>query len=429
MLNFNILFINTINKINSKFIYSLTSSSLNQIVSSGSNFALNLYLIRELTLEDFGLYGVCSAISFLFIGFGNALFITQMVVHLPDKESLYKKIYSANILILIIIFCSIFLLCNLLFILGAGSWISLNHKILIAATMVLSLSSLIKFFYIRLSYSIIQEYKALIINCTWTISLILIILLNQIMIKKLNIEIILFELAFSNFLSILVGLLIIKLPFNELKWWRIKNDLSEVLQGGRWALGGVTVTWIQNQAYMYVTTFLVGTTGVAIVNTARIVISPFTFFLPALTELLLPRLALLRNLNSKSAIRKGEIYTIIIAFCSIAYLFLIWILGPDLLSLMIGNKYPIELIWPMTLAWGFSLIFQLARDGASTLLQVLKNFKYLMLANFLTSIFVVIATIFLSIYYGISGAVMGLGIGDAILAFVLWRKLYKVKNA
>lgn len=83
----------------------LSVSVLNQVVSSGTNFLFGLYLVRILAPAEFGLYGIGFAISLLYVGVGNALFLTQMVVHLPDKAVLERNAYVGRVLLLVVLFC------------------------------------------------------------------------------------------------------------------------------------------------------------------------------------------------------------------------------------------------------------------------------------------------------------------------------------
>jgi len=86
-------------------------SVLNQMVSSATNFLFGLYLVRNLPPVEFGLYGIGFAITLFYAGIGNAMFLTQMVVHIPNKAAEDREPYAARICLIMMLFCLVTAFC------------------------------------------------------------------------------------------------------------------------------------------------------------------------------------------------------------------------------------------------------------------------------------------------------------------------------
>ena len=144
----------------------LSISAINQVVSSGTNFALGIYLVRVLTPTDFGLYGIGFAISLFYAGVGNALFLTQMVVHVPDKAQEDRLPYAARMLVALAVFCALTVsVVGFVMALG-GVWSHLLHEYvdLGMAVTAASIAYLLKDFFVRHAYTARKEIWALVIN-------------------------------------------------------------------------------------------------------------------------------------------------------------------------------------------------------------------------------------------------------------------------
>lgn len=136
------------------------------MVSSGTNFALGLYLVRVLTPADYGLYGIGFAVSLFYAGIGNALFLTQMVVHTPDKAPEDRIRYAGRMLVLVTTFCAATLtLAGLVFYAGGMLWPPVvNHAGFGLAVTAASIAFLMKDFFVRYAYNTRNEIGALAMN-------------------------------------------------------------------------------------------------------------------------------------------------------------------------------------------------------------------------------------------------------------------------
>lgn len=405
-------------------------SFLNQIVGSGSNFLLGLYLVRVLMPEDFGLYGIGFAIVLLFTGFGNALFLTQMVVHLPDKIPEDRNNYASRMFMMLVAFCLVvsILICSI----GISVnyiWLDVRQYVVFSfAILAASIANLMKWYFIRHAFSFKKEVNALIVNASWAIICLLLFSFAKYVKFDITAGGALFFYAIAGFFASTIGFFINNLSLRGNYNRAIISDFKEAFQGGRWALGGVSVTWLQSQAYVYISALLFGPVGVAFANAAKVFISPFTFIIPAVNSIVLPRLAEQRNQNHKKMMAFSFHYSLAFFTFGICYLIFLMFSLEFIFPLIIGDKYTIYELRPLILVWGVVMIFQLVRNGASNLLQALKSFKAIMLNNIVSGVVAISFTYILAIQFGVLGALAGVAIGEFLLTIMLWNKIKKINR-
>jgi O-antigen/teichoic acid export membrane protein len=400
----------------------LSISVLNQVVSSGTNFALAIYLVRVLTTADFGLYGIGFAITLLYAGVGDALFLTQMVVHVPDKAPQDKLPYAARILVALIIFCALTAIVAGLLLVIVGTWSQLIHQYvgLVSAIVAASIAYLCKDFFVRHSYTARRETWALWVNVAVAVTLVSMLLVQYRFISTFNSEGALWIYAVSNMVGALFGFGLVRLPMLAVRLQEIIRDVQEAWAGGRWALVGVGVTWSQSQAYMYVTALYVGPVGVGLANTARILITPALFLMPAITQLVMPRLAALRATNQARMVKISMLFSTGLVIFAVLYSAVLIGVGDVMAHILIG-EYRHDEIAPLVAAWCLVMIFQFSRVGAVICLQVVKNFRLLTLVNAVSLMAAILIAVILMQEIGVKGAILGSAVGELIFSVLLYR--------
>ncbi|WP_172588521.1 lipopolysaccharide biosynthesis protein [Ferriphaselus amnicola] len=400
---------------------SLSISVLNQVISSGANFALGLYLVRVLSPTEFGLYGIGFAIVLFYAGVGNALFLTQMVVHVPEKAPEERLLYAARMLAALLIFC-VLTAMPALAILGVGKlvWPLLNEYVgSLVAVLASCLAYLLKDFFVRHAYTARKEVWALIVNSAIAIVMLASLLVWHHGASDVSATGALWIFAMSNLVGVLVGLLLVKLPLSLVTANKVILDWKEAWRGGVWALGGGVVIWSQSQAYIYVTALIAGPAAVGMANAAKLLITPALFLVTAANQILMPRLATLRVTNINKMFKTSEYVALAFILFAMMYTLFCAFWGGEILAIIVGNKY--QDIAPLILAWCLVLIFQFSRAGTSVVLQVMKEFKRIMFDNLWSAVVAIICTVFLLKQLGVQGAVLGAAIGELILSVLLYR--------
>jgi O-antigen/teichoic acid export membrane protein len=398
-----------------------STSVVNQAISSCTNFALGLYLVRCLTPVEFGLYGIGFAISLFYSVIGNALFLTQMVVRVPDKTVEDRLPYAARILVAVTLFCLMTaLVASLVHLAGRifFTWIA-RYECLILPITAASISYLLKDFFVRHSYTARKEIWALSINSAVAFTLSVLLLAQSYSGLKFSSEKALCFYSISNLMGAVSGFFLARLPIRAVRKQRVVEDVREAWQGGRWAIGGSSVIWLQSQAYTYVTAVVLGPAGVGYANAGQMLIRPFLMLAAAINQVTMPRIAELRSQGGQKVAQVGLLITTGLLVLAMCYVAMVLFFADYVTSFVLGSQF--QNLRPIIIAWAFVLLLQLLRDGATGILEVMKHFRALMLTNIVSALVTVLAIIVLMKSFGVPGSIFGTGMGEFLLACMLWR--------
>jgi len=397
-------------------------SVMNQVISSGTNFALGIYLVRMLAPADFGLYGIGFAISLFYAGIGNALFLTQMVVHTPDKAPEDRLPYAGRMFVLLtgFCFCTIALLTVLLLLLGATPWEPVaRHAGLAAAVIGASVAYLLKDFFVRHSYTARREPWALYVNATVAFTLAVLFLILRQTKTEIDSTTGLWIYAASNITGAVIGLMLARLPLHALKASALAVDAREAWRGGKWALNGTSISWLQSQAYMYITAILAGPVGVAHANAARLFITPAAVLMPALSQVVMPRFATQFSTHPEKIRPIWSLFTVGLIIAAIFYSAILLSTADIVTPLLLKEEY--EHITPLIAAWCLLLIFQFSLGGTSIVLQIMKLFKTLTILNVKSACLAIAAVFVLTKMFGVQGAILGAAAGELALSVLMYQ--------
>jgi O-antigen/teichoic acid export membrane protein len=398
-------------------------STLNQVIGSGANFILGLYLVRSLSSTELGLYGIGFAVCILYAGIGNALFLTPMVVQTPSKPEFDREDYAGRVLSLALTFCLltvVFLAIYMVIIYWLSSGYNEFSGFLCSVGFACT-GYLIRDFFIRYAFTARNEYWAVITNTFFALSLAAEIWVLQAMSIPLSAKSAMWIFGSSMYAGAVSAYLISRVPIGK-KFREFAHQESLALwQDGRWALLGVFVIWMQSQAFVYVTALFLNVEELGRANAARIMITPILFALTAFNQIALPRIAVLREKNPGRVRSVAMLITLGMIIIGLVYTAIIAIFDNTLIPLVVGTKHS-DLDFLVSI-WCLVLLAQLARDGASTVLVAMRQFKFITLANSFTMPLSLVAALFLMSKWSIAGVVFGSVLGECALAVLLWRKV------
>jgi O-antigen/teichoic acid export membrane protein len=397
----------------------LSVSVINQGVSSGTNFLLALVFIQWMDAQDFGSYGIAIASVLLFSGVGNALLLTQMVVHLPARLVADRPGYLGRYFVLVLGLAAALLALVLVaaLILQRGLQEPSLARLILVSGMAAA-GYLGKDYFIRICYSLRREGAALAINVAIaTAAGAMLLTFGELGVKGAEQAVTVY--AFGQWCGVVVGLLVCWRQLHFRRVGSMGEVVREAMAGGRWALGGVLVTWLQSQAYVYTTAMFAGASGVGYANAARIFVAPLLMAAPALNQVTVPRLASLRGLGDASVAKAGQQVTALVLVGGLAYVAILTVLYPAAIAFVLPDSY--EGVGPLVLAWCVVVLAQLGRDGASTLMQVFHQFRRLTLFAAAVACLAIPVTALLASSFGAGGAVWATAMAELGLALILWQ--------
>jgi O-antigen/teichoic acid export membrane protein len=398
---------------------------LNQLLGGGVGFVLALYLAMKLGHAEFGLYTIGFAATLLYVGIGNALITTQMVTHLPRIDEVLRGPFASVMLgrTLLLGLGTIGLV--LLAANASPAKESSGSVSFMIASGAAAAAGLLKEFFVRWMYSCRREGCTLAINCVMVVATagaILLFLAEE----SLNAATGLYSLAIGFAASSLIGFALSGIAPPSLTFRRcpVSSQSGPYLVGADslWAVAGTVVIWLQTQAHVYLGALLLGPVAVGQISTARLFVAPFFFVLPALSQLALPRFASLSAHAPEILLRYANLYGAVLAGSGALYAGVVLLVYPWVAP-HVENGGGLHML---IAAWGLVIVTQLIREGASTPLQALRQFRGILSCNVSTAAATIVAGCALSARFGGPGAVIGIALGESLLAFALWRLLRNV---
>lgn len=400
----------------------LSISVANQAVSSGTNFGMGVYLVRVLSPEDYGLYGIGFAISLFYAGIGNALFLLQMVVLAPNKTPEDRVPYAARIFLAVMCFtCLSFLLVILIFIVGGfGSSLFVQYRQYGIAVAAASSTYFVKEFFVRHAYNVRRERLALAIHLVLAASLTVLLSGLHFVHQTVSVEGAIWAYAFAHAIASLSGYFLAGLSLQGITCDSMIKDIKDAWHGGKWALLTNFVYFMRIHAHTIIVAVVVGPLGVAKLNASRLFVTPAVMLTPALSQVFLPWMANTNGGSSKQAHHIGQLFTLALLGVAIIYSLSI-LLAFDIISpLVVGERYD-SIFWLVATWCVYTCVLSL-RNGQEIMVQVYKVFKKQTFATTLSALVTIFSVWLLSGAIGMVGAVLGMCLGECLLVWLYCRK-------
>jgi O-antigen/teichoic acid export membrane protein len=403
---------------------------LDQGLLSLTNLGIGLFLINNATKENYGLYGIGFAVVLFFVSVENGLIAIQMTIFAPEKmekeggidlyclSMLYGQYY---IFIPIWIFCQT--ITYLLYCLNVVDWDILLYQIVISITV---MTVLFHEFMRRYYFLKFNPRRVLMIDLVNIVFIVIALYMTTMWgYEKPHI------LAIAIFgggamLAGMIGLISSRLV-NFVSKAEVLASLKEAWGNGRWALGGVVVTWGQSQGYVLLLSILATAEAVAEANAARLFLAPVNVLSVGFVRVFMPKLIHLKNQQNHVAVRNmaRKILAVVIASIGIVVLGVI-IMEDYIIKFAFTDDY--SDIGIFVIAWAVVVLFVAIRSNTSILLQVYNKFKDITLCNTLTTLITLFLGATLIHYYGVLGSIAALAVGEFLLALLLWRRFLLVKK-
>ncbi|HZX26988.1 MAG TPA: hypothetical protein VFF16_07975 [Telluria sp.] len=399
----------------------LALSLANQAVASGGNFLLGIYLARTMPLADFGLYGLCYGVVMLYIGVGNALLLTHMSVGMADKADSERAGYAARIL------CAVAGLGVLLVVLAALAAQAIGRlapaQDELAGLLVPTASAAALFlcweFFIALAYVRRKEREALLVNAvTMGCMALTLTALRVTGAANLDAGTVLLVYGASAGVAALAAFACAPLPLRQ-SFGAVRREVGDTWRDARWALGGVAITWAQTQSYSYALALLLGPAGVGLANLGRIFISPFSFLIPAVNKIVMPRLAGLRATEPQRVEPTARMITGGLLAMALAYSVALAFGFDRIAPLVLGRE--VADIAPLAGLWCLVLYANITRTCGGIMMQSQRRFRQLTLLNLPSAVVTIALAVLLVQPFGAAGAILAVLGGEVVLAGLIWR--------
>ena len=401
-------------------------SVVDQSLLSLLNFVIGIWLIRSASKYEYGLYLAGNAAVTYLLGIQAALVNVQMTVRAPLYQGKERVHFCAALVKAQLLFFSIpsllFAGGAVVFTIGGGAY---RDEMLLAGTVAMTFIGVLAREFFR-SYFFQEQnpLAVLIIDIFYSIFLLCGL---AVAVWTLHRDIHIAFLLTAGGASLIVG--VVAARFAHLPSLRevhgIKTAVAEAWHGGRWALAGMSVTWIQDQSYIFLVGTIAGASATAEAGASRLFLAPATLTLAGIFRVLMPRWAHMRQSGEMMKVRSMTLRTAwVVAGIVAAYAVVASVVQKKAIPILFPGEY--GNIGILVIFWGIICDLQAARTAYSTGLQVFERFREITIVNTYSAAIVLVSGYYLVHMYGVSGGMMAQVIGEFTLTGLLWRSVRNV---
>ncbi|MBN2531051.1 MAG: oligosaccharide flippase family protein [Deltaproteobacteria bacterium] len=400
-------------------------SVLNQIISSATNFGINIILVRTLSKTEFGLYGICFAALLFITGITDSLLTTQMVVLSPEKPEGQRKIFATSVYELVVLttFGIAVLLLLGSHLLSPFSSTVANFLPYIYPLAFASLFFSVKFFFLRYFYSIKKEIYAFVTNLILSICVFLLFVADWVLTSKITLFEAIFYYGLAHLIAIVAAHHLSRFKHFPRSATRIKDALGDTWKGGKWASITNVAFFLRIQAHTLIVASTIDIAGVAQMNAARLFVTPGLLLIPAVCQIALPRMADIRAYNIHAFKKSGIFLSIAFLSGMSLYVIALMLLWPFIQSIVGETYHNIGGIVQIWCLFGAAIAL---RNSLEVMVQSLKEFKFHLSANLIGTVITLVSVTFFSKLWSISGAILGLFTGEICLAVFYFYRIQKL---
>lgn len=392
-----------------------------QVISSLTNFAFILNLLKTLDPAEFGLY----SISFAFVLAGGAVlqgfFQIQMVTglaHLQEKDrlSFTSSLFIAQNAVGLLLVLGVYATTRF-----ASSTSEESLLAIATAVAVLGLSG--KEFLIRYLFAIGRiNIWLLAINLAVAVYIATLILSGAALHDSVSA---MEGYAGAHVFSLVVGLLAAPLTWRNLS---LVATLRSVAANGSWAGLSALIYSLRASAHTFIVGASLSLEDVGRMNAARTLVTAVTLIIPTLSSLMLPRLSQVHVAEGLSGVQRLARHIAVgMAILVLIYAGLLFLAWPLLGSQFLGVGYEgLGLYVVLWILYALSIALRNTLEWAS---QAIKAFRLLTVVNLTSSAMTIGAVMLLTFKIEAFGAIIGSILGEfamfLLLALSIFRKTGK----
>jgi len=399
----------------------LSVSLLNQVVTSGTNFAIVLYLVRVMKKAEFGIYSLGFAVMLLLAGLISSFIAVQYVVNLPDQHQSQRDDYAvhhANAVALLGV--SLLLLAALLLLMPHDVMPGLSTiKPIVMSLSFASASYSLRDFLVRVAYSARRESYVLYSSVCMTVVVAAgYLILHQLGSGEVNAINALYVLAVSYLCGAITLAMMLRLQVTKSSLQGIRTAFVHSWHGGKWNVLAAALKRAQSQSYNIIVAPFLGLAAVADLNAARVLVTPAVMMVPPLTQIMLPRMA--EDRKSSNSVSLGWTL-ILLPGLALAYSAFLLLLIPWLVPLTLGEAY--SDVGLLVSFWCAFVVFFSLKSALVIALQAMRDFKALMWIGLGSFILTMVLCFFLAKLNGNPGVITAMAIAELLTAALIFFRI------
>lgn len=400
-------------------------SFCDQIVLSAVHFALGLLVLRSSSKAGYGAYVLCWSVLLLLTGLQNAFVNTQMTVRAAGLQREEQARTCGAFLIGQSISYAVLLLGALLIAAFAFSAFSTARSTAITiAVVALAFGGCALREFARSSLLLRGDARSVFrVDVAYAIVLIALVTASATLLPAEwfpHAAILALGLASAVAAYRCIHSTSVAAPSLRVGW----REFSRTWNGGGWAAGGVLVTHIQSQSYVYLLGALAGLAVTAEANAARLLLMPVSLAFTSAQRVLYPHWVVLARSDQDAELSRAARRILVFTTVGILLYASAIVAGSDrVIPLLMGAAYTAsnDYVWLFALlAWS-----EVVRSIASLQLQAHARFRAITMCNTVTAALVLTFSVLAIQHMGPRAAIAVQSAGDLLLAAML---LYFVRR-
>lgn len=265
---------------------------IDQVIFSGTNFFLTLFLGKYLDIKNFGVYATILIVTYLMMSIAQAFIVQPFQVLIATVSS--QKQYSIFLFFTLLFFLFIFFLLakSLFYLFPQQSVYSLNATSVVCFV----IGYLIQDFFRKFLLGVGNLWTALFIDVNF---LLLVFFLFYFFKSNLDLNIILWVLGIANIISSFPGLVLLLKNFEFPSTWKI--FLRSHISQSKWLLSVAVIQWCAGNFFVLVSGIYLGIEALAALRLVQSLFGILNILLQTVENYYLPKVALLYQQNIAAA--------------------------------------------------------------------------------------------------------------------------------
>lgn len=398
-----------------------------QALVSGFHFGLNLYLVRSISLYDYGIFAFAFVLAMFAAAINNALISTPLTVYTPvikdtgertDQEAMFSTL---NLLLFALLVFSGMVYTG---------WTDIPTDVSIAVTLFVAVYSARQFSR-SFGYSRLRPLVTASGDVCYVVAGVIILMILHFSQFDMPVSYVLAALALGNLIAMLVERT--RLHGFKKRWLTVANLRSYVVvwEQSRWALIGALTTLFLAQAHSLIITWHTGPQAYAPLAAGFVLFGPVRVALLTWQNMVKPELAMALSENRQDAVREQIKRTCIMMGSAVVVLGICLALAwPWIHALLYEKKYADQPMAFIVAMWSLTTLFAAIYNAPSAALQAMKDFRVLAMASVFGAIISGVLVTILLFRSGPVSTLYGILLAEFFMAVYLIRvMLARLKGA
>lgn len=410
-----------------KNVGGLALSGANQAVSSLTNFAVLLYLIRVMHKDEFGLYGLGFAGILFLAGLMAAAISVQLAINLPDKQRELRGVYAVNHaaalgIVGVVLICAAPISVAILDMLipSFEGWSLLTP--VAVGTALFAVRDLLT----RVAFSVRREGVILASSLNAALTIVLAFLALKLDGRDPTATLALYCYAAGQAASVTHLTIALGLPWRQVGCGKLFEAYRDSWKGGAWSVLTSAVYNFRNQAHSFLVVPLMGATILADINAARVLLTPAVMIIPPTTQFIMPRLGSARREGFPILLRTAFVWVTLLTSVSILYCAALFVVLEPAISIALGEKY--NHVGGLVNAWSVFVVGLALRNGLTVVLLVLKEFRMIFWANVFAAVFLAALVLAASRQSSAVWIILAMAASELLLCAILGVVLFRASR-